>query len=266
MIDLNPISGWKRLLALPNESRTKTIVVAFLLSAACAVLVTTATVYLRPIQIQNRAAEEQLRLDKLLASIPGMSEIVAEAGGSALSSVVVDLTKGSVAEGQTSQTVQAALDDPSNWTQLAPEQDTADIGARPDIAQIFILRDQDRIALLLLPIIGSGYNGPIRAMLALRGDMNTIAGLTITDQAETPGLGARIEEAEWQALFAGKQIADDKGTLRFSVARGPANTEYEVDGITGATRTSNAITRMVRFWVGPDGYGPLIDAVRRGEF
>jgi len=266
LIDLNPISVWKRLLALPNESRTKTIIVAFLLSGVCAGLVTTATVVLRPIQTQNRAAEEQLRLDQLLSSIPGMSEIVADAGGSALTSVVVDLTEGRAVEGLNSETLQAVLDDPGNWTQLAPEQDTAGIGARPDIAQIFILRDTDRISLLILPILGSGYNGPIRAMLALRGDMNTIAGLTITDQAETPGLGARIEEEDWQAQFAGKRLADEAGMLRFSVTRGSANTEYEVDGITGATRTSNAITRMVQFWVGPDGYGPLIGAVRRGEF
>ena len=54
--------------------------------------------------------------------------------------------------------------------------------------------------------------------------------------------------------------------MRFAVARGQARTEYEVDGITGATRTSNAITQMVRFWVGPHGYGPLIAAIRRGEF
>ncbi|MFZ7089935.1 NADH:ubiquinone reductase (Na(+)-transporting) subunit C [Primorskyibacter sp. 2E233] len=266
MTDLNPISAWKRLLALPNESRTKTIVVAFLLSAACAVLVTAATVVLRPIQAQNRAAEEQIRLERLLSSIPGMSEIVAEAGGSALTSVVVDLAKGRAAEGLSSANLQAALDDPANWTQLVPEQDIADIGAVPDFAQIFLLRDGDRISLLILPILGAGYNGPIRGMLALRGDMNTIAGMTITEQSETPGLGARIEEPAWQADFAGKQIADDKGDLRFSVARGPANTEYEVDGITGATRTSNAVTRMIRFWVGPQGYGPLISAVQRGEF
>ena len=28
----------------------------------------------------------------------------------------------------------------------------------------------------------------------------------------------------------------------------------------------NAVTRMVRFWLGPEGYGPLIDAISRGEF
>ncbi len=266
MTDLNPISAWKRLLAQPNESRAKTIVVAFLLSAVCAVLVTAATVYLRP----HPNAEPRGRR----AAWSGSAAVVYPRHGRYRSrrrrqrtdSVIVNLEKGRAAEGLTTQALQDALDDPQNWTQLAPEQDTAGIGARPDIAQIFILRQDDRISLLILPILGSGYNGPIRAMLALRGDMNTIAGLTITDQSETPGLGARIEEAEWQSQFAGKQIADDKGTLRFSVARASANTEYEVDGITGATRTSNAITRMVRFWVGPEGYGPLIDAVRRGEF
>ncbi len=40
----------------------------------------------------------------------------------------------------------------------------------------------------------------------------------------------------------------------------------EIDGITGATRTSNAVTQMVRFWTGPKGYGPLMTAIRRGEF
>ena len=56
--DWNPL---RRLLALPNESRTKTILVAFLVSAISAALVSGATVWLRPIQAANRAAEEQQR-------------------------------------------------------------------------------------------------------------------------------------------------------------------------------------------------------------
>ena len=62
MADLNPIAAWRRLLAMPNESRTKTIVMAFLVSAVCAVLVSAATVILRPIQTANRAAEDQARI------------------------------------------------------------------------------------------------------------------------------------------------------------------------------------------------------------
>ena len=59
MVDLNPFSLWRRLLALPNESRTKTILMAFLVSGICALMVSGATVYLRPIQTANRAAEQQ---------------------------------------------------------------------------------------------------------------------------------------------------------------------------------------------------------------
>ena len=57
--DRNPL---RRLMALPNESRTKTVLVAFLVSAICAALVSGATVLLRPIQAANRAAEEQARI------------------------------------------------------------------------------------------------------------------------------------------------------------------------------------------------------------
>ena len=103
-------------------------------------------------------------------------------------------------------------------------------------------------------------------MLALEGDMRTVAGMVVTQQSETPGLGARIEEPAWQSSFAGKQVTDEDGTVHFTVAKGAARSDYEVDGITGATRTSNAMTQMIRFWVGPEGYGPLMAAIRRGEF
>ncbi|SMX42371.1 NADH:ubiquinone reductase (Na(+)-transporting) subunit C [Maliponia aquimaris] len=266
MADLNPITAWKRLLALPNESRPKTLLVAFLTSVLCAALVTGATVVLRPIQAANRAAEVQVRLEALLSAIPGMTQLLSANPDAAVSTVVVDLTTGRAARDITPATLETALQDTANWTPLKPEDDLADLGARPDIAQVYVLRQGDQVRLLILPVAGSGYNGPIEAMLAINGDMQTIAGLTVTRQAETPGLGARIEEPAWQASFAGTRFADDSGAMRFAVAKGPSASDYEVDGITGATRTSNAVTRMVRFWLGPQGYGPLIEAVKRGEF
>lgn len=268
MADQSPLSLWRRFLALPVDSRPKTLLVAFAVSAICALLVSGATVLLRPIQQANRAAEQQMRLDTLLAAIPGMDDILAQAGGGNLSAVVVDLASGQAAPGITPATVETALAQPENWTPLSPEQDMAQIRNRPNYAQIFLLRDSNSnaIRLAILPVFGAGYNGSIEAMLALRGDMNTIAGMTVTRHAETPGLGARIDEATWQAGFAGKQVAGPDGAIRFDVARGAAASDYAVDGITGATRTSTAIGRIVRFWMGPNGYGPLIAAIRRGEF
>ena len=99
------------------------------------------------------------------------------------------------------------------------------------------------MSLAILPIAGAGYQGPIQGMLAIHGDMNTIAGLAITEQVETPGLGGRIEEPAWLAQFPGTKIRDPSGKLRFTIQRGPATNDYEVDGITGATRTSNAMTQ-----------------------
>lgn len=265
MTEISPISPWKRFLALPIDSRPKTLLVAFLVSAICALAVTGATVILRPIQAANRAAEQQMRLEALISAIPGMSEVLAEAEGGALSTVVLDLKKAAASE-IAPEDLPAALEDSGNWTTLTTEQDLASITARPDLVQAFFLRSGDEISLIVLPVYGVGHGGVIEAMIALRGDVNTIAGLTITSQVETPGLGARIEEPAWQASFAGKSLRDESGTLRFSVARGHATSEFEVDGITGATRTSNAIQRIVRFWMGPDGYGPLLDAIARGEF
>lgn len=260
--DRNP---WRRFLALPNESRTKTILMAFLVSGICAVFVSVATVVLRPIQTANRAAEEQARIADLVSGIPGMSALLAESGGE-LSTVVVDLATGRAASDVTPATLDAALSDQANWTTLDPGADLAGLGQRPDYAQIFLLRDGDDVSLALLPMTGQGYGGRIDAILALGGDMNTIAGVAVTGHSETPGLGGRIEESSWQASFPGTEVSDASGEIRFEVARGPASTVYEVDGITGATRTGSGVTRMVRFWLGPDGYGPLIRAIGRGEF
>jgi Na+-transporting NADH:ubiquinone oxidoreductase subunit C len=256
---------WRRFLALPNESRAKTLIMAFLVSAVCALTVSGATVLLRPIQAANRAAEEQARIASLVQGIPGMTDLLAQSGGT-LSTVVIDLDEGRAARGVTPQTLDTVLSDTTNWTTLPAAADLAGLGQRPDYAQVFLLRDGDDISLLLLPLTGQGYGGRIDAILALRGDMNTIAGLAVTGHSETPGLGARIEEQAWQSQFQGTLLRNESGDLRFSVARGIAATPYQVDGITGATRTGRGVTNMVRFWLGPDGYGPLIRAIERGEF
>ena len=256
---------WRRFLALPNESRTKTLIMAFLVSAVCALTVSGATVLLRPIQAANRAAEEQARIASLVQGIPGMADLLAQSGGT-LSTVVIDLDKGRAARGVKPQTLDTVLNDTTNWTTLPAAADLAGLGQRPNYAQVFLLRDGDDISLLLLPLTGQGYGGRIDAILALQGDMSTIAGLAVTGHNETPGLGARIEEHAWQAQFQGTLLRNERGDLRFSVARGTASTPYQVDGITGATRTGRGVTNMVRFWLGPDGYGPLIRAIERGEF
>lgn len=265
MAEFNPIVLWRQLLALPNESRTKTIAVAFMVSAVCAVAVSTSAVVLAPIQQANRTAEQAARMDAMLASMPEMAALIESVGGDYLETIVVDLSTGLRAEVDPATfDAEAARTDPGSSTALTPEQDIAGLGRRPDLVPIQVLRDGDILRLVILPISGAGYQSTIQANLALEGDLNTVAALSIIDQSETPGLGARIEEPAWQALWPGKRLADENGEIRLAVVRGSATSVYEVDGITGATRTGSGITAAVRFWLGPNGFKAVLENLERG--
>ncbi|WP_417584987.1 NADH:ubiquinone reductase (Na(+)-transporting) subunit C [Pelagibacterium sp.] len=267
MADLNPVALWRNLLALPNESRTKTLAVAFAVSTVCAVVVSGAAVILGPIQQANLAAEQAARMEEMLASMPEMAALIEEAGGDSLEKIVVDLRTGQIADDVDPETFDAAAarDDPETSTVLSAEEDIAGIGRRPDLVPIHVLREAGQLRLVILPISGAGYQSVIRANLALEGDLNTVAAFSVTEQGETPGLGARIEEPAWQALWPGKHLVGLEGDIRLDVVRGRATTEFEIDGITGATRTGNGITNAVHFWLGPNGFGPVLDNLARGE-
>jgi len=43
------------------------------------------------------------------------------------------------------------------------------------------------------------------------------------------------------------------------------NAPHEVDGISGATITGRGVTNLVRYWLGDQGYGPLLDKLRETE-
>ena len=47
---------------------------------------------------------------------------------------------------------------------------------------------------------------------------------------------------------------------------GPAAADpYSVDGLSGATITSNGVTKLVNFWLGEHGYKPFLTKFRAGE-
>ncbi len=101
----------------------------------------------------------------------------------------------------------------------------------------------------ILPVRGSGLWGPIWGYLAVESDMNTIFGATFDHEGETPGLGAEINQAWFQAPFKGKKLFDEEGTL-VSVAaiKGGAAPDdlHGVDAISGGTITSNGVSDMLK--------------------
>ena len=66
-------------------------------------------------------------------------------------------------------------------------------------------------------------------------------------ESETAGLGARISEKWFQDQFIGKPIFGEDGDVALTVVKaGAAQKENEVDGVTGATLTSNGVAAMVK--------------------
>lgn len=264
MADRNPIA---RFFALPNDSFAKTIGMAFIVALVCAVIVSAAAVSLRPIQQANKDAAQRARMQEMLAALPGMEELLLESGADELQAVLVDLSSGTIAEDMdaASYDQRAAANDTEQAIEIASDADIAGLSARAPYAPAFLLYSGDDLALAVLPVRGSGYASMLYAYLALEGDLETIAGLTFYEQGDTPGLGARVQDPAWEALWPGTKLVDADGNLAVEVVKGGASEVWQVDGITGATNTSNGVTNLLRYWLGPDAFGPFLEKLKAGE-
>lgn len=83
-----------------------------------------------------------------------------------------------------------------------------------------------------------GYSGRIRLLVGVRADDDTLSGLEILEQSETPGLGARIREPAFLRQFAGKSVAH----TRWAVKKDGG----DVDAITGATISPRAVADALK--------------------
>lgn len=243
MPSLNPLSWWRRFLALPNDRPVKALGMALLVSLVCSLLVALTAVALKPRRDANRLAESGAEILSLVDLL----------GVGVPDRLLVDLATG-----------EYVTRDPGTSTPLPEDRDLAGLGEREDVATVFEVRAGGILRLVILPVRGVGYQSMLEGYLALEPDLNTVAALTFYEHGETPGLGAGIEEPEWQALWPGKRVADADGVIRLEVVEGAGEGVHEVDGISGATFTMSGVTQLVRFWLGPDGYGPYL-ARRRTE-
>ncbi|MEO0890794.1 MAG: FMN-binding protein, partial [Pseudomonadota bacterium] len=91
----------------------------------------------------------------------------------------------------------------------------------------------------ILAVRGNGLWDEIWGNIALKSDINTIAGASFDHKGETPGLGAEIKDNPvFSKNFQGKEIFREGNFVSVKVRKGGAQDPvYEVDGISGATVT-----------------------------
>jgi len=101
---------------------------------------------------------------------------------------------------------------------------------------IFPARKGGKIVALAYDSAAPGYHGNIAVMVGV--DLEgKLTGVSIMTHTETPGLGARVVEPQFTQQFKGLTLSEE---LDLSTRGG------RIDGISGATLSSNGVVNAVR--------------------
>lgn len=83
-----------------------------------------------------------------------------------------------------------------------------------------------------------GYGGDIQISVGIQSD-GMVEGVEILSIGETAGLGMKATETTFRDQYVGKSVK------AFKVTKTGASSEEEIDALSGATITSNAVTNAV---------------------
>ncbi|MEX2468508.1 MAG: Na(+)-translocating NADH-quinone reductase subunit C [Pseudohongiellaceae bacterium] len=256
-----------------RESTQKTLLVAFLLCVVCSIVVSGTAVLLGPLQDANRLLDR----NRNILNAAGLydpevhTEVDVEAMFASFTPRIADLSAG---EFLGDAEVAALGIDPRSYDQrnylndagfsesVPDAEDIADIKRRVIYPTVYLQETAGQVTTIVLPINGYGLWGIMYGYLALEGDGRTVKGISFYEIKETPGLGAEVRNPRWVAQWPGKQIYDEDGEVALSVVKGQGEGDYEVDGLSGATLTSRGVDNMIAYWLGDDGYGPLLAQLR----
>lgn len=252
-----------RVLALSNDSPKKTLIVAVSLCLVCSVVVSTAAVLLRPMQLENAALDRKRNIAEVAGLLGPGGDV--EAAFRHISARVVDLQTGEFAEGidPGRHDQRKAARDPEQSRALAPGEDIAGIGRRVRYATVYFVREGDAIRQVILPVHGYGLWSTLYGFLALKDDFRTVAGLRFYEHRETPGLGGEVDNPSWRSKWEGKVAFDETGKAVIEVVKGVVDearpgAEHRVDGLAGATLTARGVDNLLKFWLGENGFGPFL--------
>ncbi len=256
-----------------NDSIKKTLLVAVALCIVCSLVVSGAAVLLKPAQIKNKALD---RKSNILAAAgmlePGQSAAeIEEEFASKITAKIVDLDAGryTTEPGVANFEQRKIAKNPKTSINLSDADDLANISRRENYAIVYLVETDGKLDKLILPVHGYGLWSTLYGFLALESDLNTVAGFGFYDHGETPGLGGEVDNPKWKAQWLGKEVYA-QGAVAIEVVKGSVDTnkagaEHQIDGLSGATLTSNGVTNLLKFWMGEMGYKQFLTNLKSGE-
>lgn len=161
---------------------------------------------------------------------------------------VYAITKNPIAktqEDKKNEAYQAVFTDAAEFTEVTDAADAqqilADAGYTKDrIDEVKAAMDADGNILGYVMTITSSeaYGGELQLAMGIRMD-GTVNGISFLSLSETIGLGMEAKKPEFQEQFAGKQVE------QFVYSKTGAAANNEIDALSGATITTNAVTNAV---------------------
>ena len=258
-----------------KDSPLNALIVVVAVSLACSILVSSASILLKPIKAQNQKVERSRHIVALTGLGPEGQELSNDEILQAVEQLdirIVNIDTGEFDSSIDPEQIdpRAAVNDPETSMVIPPGDDLARLGRRARHAIVYLVWDNEELKRVILPIHGQGMWSTLYGMLALEADLNTIASVTFYEQGETAGLGDQITNPDWLFGWRGRQVLNDNGAVMFRVASGPVAEDsaaalHQVDAISGATVTTTSVTRLVEFWFGPKGYLPFLETLKGSE-
>jgi len=252
-----------------NESVAKTFTVALTLCIVCAVVVSSAAVFLRPSQEANKLLDLKTNI---LASAGLLEQGVdVETQFEKINVKLVDMETGRYTNEIDADTYdqRKASSDPALSIALSSSEDIAKIKRRANFSKVYIVENAGGIEKVILPIKGYGLWSTLYGFIALEADLQTVAGIGFYEHTETPGLGGEVDNPKWKASWIGKS-AYKNDALVLEVIKGKVDNAREgadsqIDGLAGATLTTKGVDNLIKYWLGEQGFKPFIENLKTGE-
>jgi Na+-transporting NADH:ubiquinone oxidoreductase subunit C len=255
---------------MAEESILRPFYTVLVLAFICSALVAGAAVGLRPQQDANRDLDRKKHilyaagLFREGKSIDDMFKPI--------ETRIIDLKTGKfVPENEinptTYQQQKAALSE-STGRALNNQEDIARLRRLEKYSLVYLVKKDGGLDQIVLPVRGKGLWSTMYAFVAIAADLSTIRGVSFYQHGETPGLGGEVENPKWQQGWQGKHIYNDQDNVELKFTKGKAATDgpeqqYQIDGLSGATLTTNGVNNLMEFWFGNHGFKPFFKQLKK---
>ena len=254
-----------------KETIGRTLFVALAVCLVCSVFVSGAAVSLKSLQQQNALLDKQRSILRIAGMVDeGASGTeVRRVFNEGITARLVDLETGHFSDAQNPRNFDPlkAAQDPTLSKILAPGKDIASIHRLERYSVAYLVEKDGKIQTLILPVRGYGLWSTLYGFIALKDDLTTVSGFGFYQHAETPGLGGEVDNPRWLAQWPGKEVYDDSGRVSLTMVKGGGakGNDHQVDAIAGATLTSRGVEHLLQFWLGPNGFGPFLQNLKKGD-